>query len=54
MSNLDATEGETISNLVVVPVVDGRVTFADPFGTVHVIADLNGCLATSTAISTAA
>jgi hypothetical protein len=42
VSNLNFTTGETISNLVVVPVVDGRVTFANHAGDVHVVADLNG------------
>ncbi|MEU9179673.1 hypothetical protein AB0C90_22975 [Streptomyces sp. NPDC048550] len=32
----------TVSNLVVVPVVDGRVTFFNNAGSVDVIADLNG------------
>ncbi|WP_329177405.1 hypothetical protein [Streptomyces sp. NBC_01477] len=47
-SNLNFTQGETISNLVVVPVVDGRVTFANHFGTVHVVADLNGYFTSAT------
>ncbi len=42
VSNLNFTTGQTISNLVVVPVVAGKVTFYNPFGSVHVIADLNG------------
>ncbi|MEU6479903.1 hypothetical protein ABZ858_24055 [Streptomyces sp. NPDC047017] len=41
-SNLNYTAGKTISNLVVVPVVDGRITFTNHTGGVQVIADLNG------------
>ncbi|MFI8519985.1 hypothetical protein ACIGEZ_19430 [Streptomyces sp. NPDC085481] len=41
-SNLNYTAGTTLSNLVVVPVVDGRVTLANHTGNVHVIADLSG------------
>ncbi|NUP42591.1 MAG: hypothetical protein HOY76_37580, partial [Streptomyces sp.] len=48
-SNLNFTQGETISNLVVVPVVDGRITFANHFGTVHVVADLSGYFTSPTA-----
>ncbi|MFI8966486.1 hypothetical protein ACIGO8_30745 [Streptomyces sp. NPDC053493] len=42
VSNLNYTAGRTISNLVVVPVVDGRITFTNHSGNVQVIADLNG------------
>ncbi|MFE5721622.1 hypothetical protein [Streptomyces erythrochromogenes] len=42
VSNLNFTPGQTVSNLVVVPVVDGRVTFFNNSGSVDVIADLNG------------
>ncbi|MFB7150331.1 hypothetical protein [Streptomyces virginiae] len=42
VSNLNYTAGQTVSNLVVVPVVDGRVTFFNNSGSVDVIADLNG------------
>ncbi|MCM1974095.1 hypothetical protein [Streptomyces sp. G1] len=42
VSNLNFTAGKTVSNLVVVPVVDGRVTFFNNSGSVDVIADLNG------------
>ncbi|MET9950747.1 hypothetical protein ABZ135_04255 [Streptomyces sp. NPDC006339] len=42
VSNLNFTKGETISNLVVVPVVDGRVSFVNHSGATQVIADLNG------------
>ncbi|MFJ6349458.1 hypothetical protein ACIQKB_08275 [Streptomyces sp. NPDC092046] len=42
VSNLNYPAGRTISNLVVVPVVDGRITFTNHTGGVQVIADLNG------------
>ncbi|GAA2788187.1 hypothetical protein [Streptomyces showdoensis] len=42
VSNLNYPAGRTISNLVVVPVVDGRITFTNHSGGVQVIADLNG------------
>ncbi|MFC9584577.1 hypothetical protein ACFVJ8_17335 [Streptomyces yangpuensis] len=42
VSNLNFTAGQTVSNLVVVPVVDGRVTFFNNSGSTDVIADLNG------------
>jgi hypothetical protein len=42
VSNLNFAAGETIANLVVVPVIDGRVTFTNHSGDVQVIADLNG------------
>ncbi|MFD7260523.1 hypothetical protein [Streptomyces sp. NPDC059874] len=42
VSNLNFTAGQTVPNLVVVPVVDGRVTFYNHSGDTHVIADLNG------------
>ncbi|MEU4358814.1 hypothetical protein [Streptomyces virginiae] len=42
VSNLNYTGGQTVANLVVVPVVDGRVTFFNNSGAVDVIADLNG------------
>ncbi|MEU5063333.1 hypothetical protein [Streptomyces virginiae] len=42
VSNLNYTAGQTVANLVVVPVVDGRVTFYNNSGTADVIADLNG------------
>ncbi|MFJ9940700.1 hypothetical protein [Streptomyces erythrochromogenes] len=42
VSNLNYTPGQTVANLVVVPVVDGRVTFYNNSGSVEVIADLNG------------
>ncbi|MFJ5881213.1 hypothetical protein [Kitasatospora cineracea] len=42
VSNLNYTPGLTVSNLVVVPVVDGRVTLYNHMGSVQVIADLNG------------
>ncbi|MFG2985268.1 hypothetical protein ACGFYQ_29075 [Streptomyces sp. NPDC048258] len=43
VSNLNFKAGQTVSNLVVVPVVDGRVTFYNNTGSADVIADLNGC-----------
>ncbi|MFC5881425.1 hypothetical protein ACFP74_28255, partial [Streptomyces virginiae] len=42
VSNLNYTAGQTVANLVVVPVVDGQVTFYNNSGTADVIADLNG------------
>ncbi|RGD58429.1 hypothetical protein DR950_12130 [Kitasatospora xanthocidica] len=42
VSNLNFTAGQTRANLVVVPVVDGRVTFFNNWGDTHVIADLSG------------
>ncbi|MFE1825883.1 hypothetical protein [Streptomyces yangpuensis] len=42
VSNLNYTAGQTVANLVVVPVVDGRVTFYNNSGSVDVIADLSG------------
>ncbi|MFF2568397.1 hypothetical protein [Streptomyces sp. NPDC058084] len=42
VSNLNYPAGRTISNLVVVPVVGGRITFANHSGNVQVVADLNG------------
>ncbi|MFG2877561.1 hypothetical protein ACGFYU_21625 [Streptomyces sp. NPDC048337] len=42
VSNLNFTAGQTVSNLVVVPVVDGRVTLYNHWGDAQVIADLNG------------
>ncbi|WP_329497480.1 hypothetical protein [Kitasatospora herbaricolor] len=42
VSNLNFTAGQTVSNLVVVPVVDGRVAISNNWGDVDVIADLNG------------
>ncbi|MEU4731480.1 hypothetical protein [Streptomyces sp. NPDC023588] len=42
VSNLNYTAGQTVANLVVVPVVDGQVTFYNNSGSTDVIADLNG------------
>ncbi|MFJ7588234.1 hypothetical protein ACIQZO_12795 [Streptomyces sp. NPDC097617] len=42
VSNLNYRGGQTVSNLVIVPVIDGRVSFYSPYGPVDVIADLNG------------
>ncbi|MBD0695073.1 hypothetical protein [Streptomyces sp. CBMA123] len=41
-ANLTFVAGQTTAGLVVVPVVDGRVTFFNGSGDTHVIADLNG------------
>ncbi|MFG3347066.1 hypothetical protein ACGF1Z_18595 [Streptomyces sp. NPDC048018] len=41
-SNLNFTAGQTIPNLVVVPVVNGRVTFYNRAGSVDLIADAAG------------
>ncbi|MGW7432110.1 hypothetical protein ACWGIN_21485 [Streptomyces sp. NPDC054861] len=41
-SNLNFTAGQTIPNLVVVPVKDGKVTFYNHAGTVDLIADVAG------------
>ncbi|MFE7525412.1 hypothetical protein ACFU7Y_06790 [Kitasatospora sp. NPDC057542] len=41
-ANLTFTAGQTRANLVVVPVVDGRVSLFNQWGDTHVIADLNG------------
>ncbi|MFF2567784.1 hypothetical protein [Streptomyces sp. NPDC058084] len=41
-SNLNVPAGATVSNLVVVPVKDGKVTFYNHGGTVDLIADVQG------------
>ncbi|MEU8758641.1 hypothetical protein [Streptomyces sp. NPDC048659] len=41
-SHLNVAAGQTVSNLVVVPVDDGKVTFYNHAGTVDLIADLAG------------
>ncbi|MFJ9443683.1 N-acetylmuramoyl-L-alanine amidase [Kitasatospora sp. NPDC101235] len=41
-ANLTFTAGQTRADLVVVPVVDGRVALFNQWGDTHVIADLNG------------
>jgi DNA-binding beta-propeller fold protein YncE len=41
-SNLNFTAGETIANLVTVPVVDGLVDFYNDAGSVNLVADLEG------------
>ncbi|MFC1417668.1 hypothetical protein ACEZDE_13570, partial [Streptacidiphilus sp. N8-3] len=49
VSNLNFGAGQTVSNLVVVPVIDGRIDFYDgTSGTVQVIADLDGYYYTTT------
>jgi hypothetical protein len=42
VSNLNFSKGETIPNLVVVPVIDGKVDFTNALGNVQVFADLMG------------
>ncbi|MFD0570599.1 N-acetylmuramoyl-L-alanine amidase [Kitasatospora gansuensis] len=42
VSNLNFTPGQTVPNLVMVPLVDGKVDFYNPAGTVQVIADITG------------
>ena len=43
-SNLNFTAGETIPNLVIVPVgADGKVDFYNDAGSVNLVADLAGC-----------
>ncbi len=42
VSNLNFGAGQTIANLVVVPVVDGKVDFHNEYGSTEVIADLDG------------
>ncbi|MFF9842821.1 FlgD immunoglobulin-like domain containing protein [Streptomyces sp. NPDC013740] len=41
-SNLNFTAGQTVPNLVVVPVKDGKVTFYNKYGSVDLIADVAG------------
>ncbi|MFD4244720.1 N-acetylmuramoyl-L-alanine amidase [Streptomyces sp. NPDC058525] len=48
-SNLNFTPGQTIPNLVVVPVVDGKVSFYNNQGTVDLIADITGYFSDSDA-----
>ncbi|MFF7180077.1 hypothetical protein [Streptomyces sp. NPDC008121] len=44
-SNVNVPAGETVSNLVVVPVVDGKVTFSNHAGSVDLVADVQGYFA---------
>ncbi|MET9622784.1 FlgD immunoglobulin-like domain containing protein [Streptomyces sp. NPDC006464] len=44
-SSLNFTAGQTVPNQVVVPVVDGKVTFSNHTGNVHLIADIEGWFA---------
>lgn len=46
-TNLNFTKGQTVANLVTVPVIDGAITFYNRAGTVHVIADLIGYYTTA-------
>ncbi|MGW7431426.1 PKD domain-containing protein, partial [Streptomyces sp. NPDC054861] len=41
-TNLNFTAGQTVPNLVVVPVVDGKVSFYNHAGSVNLIADVAG------------
>ncbi|MEU7015426.1 hypothetical protein [Streptomyces sp. NPDC046385] len=41
-SNLNFTAGQTVPNLVIVPVKDGKVTFYNKYGTVDLLADVAG------------
>ncbi|NJP47666.1 N-acetylmuramoyl-L-alanine amidase [Actinacidiphila epipremni] len=41
-SNLNFVKGQVIPNLVVVPVVDGKVDFWNAYGSVHLVADISG------------
>ncbi|MFI8362984.1 peptidoglycan recognition protein [Streptomyces sp. NPDC085612] len=41
-SNLNFTPGQTIPNLVIVPVVDGKISFYNNQGTVDLLADITG------------
>ncbi|MFG3346868.1 peptidoglycan recognition protein [Streptomyces sp. NPDC048018] len=47
-SNLNFTAGQTIPNLVVVPVVDGKVSFYNKFGAVDLLADITGYFTSDT------
>ncbi|MFD7260674.1 N-acetylmuramoyl-L-alanine amidase [Streptomyces sp. NPDC059874] len=51
-SNLNFTAGQTIPNLVIVPVKDGKVSFYNHLGSVDLIADITGYFSDSTAGST--
>ncbi len=46
-SNLNFTTGETVPNLVVVPISDGSVDFYNHTGSVNLVADLEGYYTTS-------
>ncbi|UYQ63818.1 peptidoglycan recognition protein [Streptomyces peucetius] len=41
-SSLNYVQGETVPNLVIVPVVNGKINFYNWDGTVHLIADITG------------
>ncbi|MFJ9808284.1 peptidoglycan recognition protein [Streptomyces sp. NPDC101158] len=47
-SNLNFTAGQTIPNLVIVPVVDGKVSFYNKFGAVDLLADITGYFTSDT------
>lgn len=42
VSNLNFVKGQTIADLVVVPVVDGKIRFYNASGSTEIIADLSG------------
>ncbi|GCB47166.1 hypothetical protein SNL152K_4468 [Streptomyces sp. NL15-2K] len=42
VSNLNFSAGETFPNLVVVPVINGKVDFYNNAGSVNLVADLTG------------
>ncbi|MFC1404867.1 MULTISPECIES: hypothetical protein [Streptacidiphilus] len=46
-STLNFTPGQTVANLSITPMTDGKVDFFNGFGTVNVIADLAGYFSTS-------
>ncbi|WP_035799162.1 hypothetical protein [Kitasatospora mediocidica] len=50
-SNLNFTAGQTIANLVTVPVTDGKVAIHNRFGSVDVIADMSGYYTDDAALS---
>ncbi|MGW0856269.1 hypothetical protein, partial [Streptomyces sp. NPDC002690] len=41
-SNLNVVAGQTVPNLVIVPVVNGKVSFYNNAGSVDLIADITG------------
>ncbi|MEW2633957.1 FlgD immunoglobulin-like domain containing protein [Streptomyces sp. NPDC048389] len=51
-SNLNLVKGQTAPNLVVVPVVNGKVSFYNHAGTVNLIADVSGYFTSATDGST--
>ncbi|MEU8521368.1 hypothetical protein AB0C49_17570, partial [Streptomyces sp. NPDC048577] len=51
-SNLNVTTGQTIPNLVIVPVINGKISFYNHNGTVDLLADVSGYYTTDTTGST--